>query len=162
MTRASPLLIGIFALCVSTAVWAAGTATCTVAATGPAFGAYVPASSTPLDANGSMTVSCTLTSGRSLTVTATISLSKGSSTTFAPRTLVSGTNQLNYNLYQSATYTQIWGNGTGGSLTSTAVLTLTSASPTMQATPTIYGQIAARQDVVPGSYADTIVVTVTY
>jgi len=71
-------------------------------------------------------------------------------------------NRLNYNLYFDAAFTQIRGDGTGGSQTGGATLTVSSSSRTASATSTIYGRMPAAQNAVPGSYADTIVVTITY
>ena len=135
---------------------------CTVSATGPAFGIYDPLSGSPNDANGIVTATCTLLSGGATTVNLVSSYSTGASGIYSPRTLVSGTSVLDYNLYFDAGYTEIRGNGTGGSLTGSASITLTPAQPTGQAQGTIYGRIFAGQDVAAGSYLDTIVVTVTY
>ena len=76
--------------------------------------------------------------------------------------MLSGTNKLNYNLFYDAAYTQIRGDGTGGSTTGGASFTLTKADPTQSTTSTIYGRIPSGQDVAAGSYTDTIIVTVTY
>jgi spore coat protein U-like protein len=147
-------------LLVSTAADAA--TSCSVTATGPVFGVYTAGTAAPLDANGSLAVTCTLLSGGTTTVTPEVQLSAGSSGTFQPRTMLSGTQKLNYNIYWSTAYAQIWGDGTGGSFYGTATLTLSPQAPTQQATGVLYGQIAAAQDPAPGSYSDTIVVTVTY
>ena len=71
---------------------------CTVTATGPAFGIYNPLSATPAYANGTVQVSCTLLSGGATTVNLVSSYSTGASGTYAMRTMVSGANTLNYNL----------------------------------------------------------------
>jgi spore coat protein U-like protein len=78
------------------------------------------------------------------------------------RTLRSGANTLNYNLYFDAAFTQIRGDGTGGSQQGGATLTVSSGTRTASTTSVIYGQIPALQDPAAGSYADTIVVTLTY
>ena len=135
---------------------------CSVSATGPAFGNYNPLTPSPATANGSVVVTCTLSRAGPTTVTAVISLSTGSSASFAARTLLAGASTLSYNLYQSATFAQVWGDGTGGSFTETAILTLHPPNWTQQATSVIYGVIPAGQDVAAGSYSDTIAVTVNY
>ena len=135
---------------------------CTVTATGPAFGIYNPLAGAALDSNGSLLVTCTLLSGGTTSVTPTVRLSTGSSGSYSPRTMIAGSQALNYNIYFSTAYTQVWGDGTGGSFYGTATLTLTAGNPTQQATGVLYGQIPAGQDVGAGSYLDTIVVTVTY
>jgi spore coat protein U-like protein len=135
---------------------------CGVTATGPAFGVYNPLSATPTYANGTVQVSCTLLSGGATTVTLVSSYSTGASGSYALRTMLSGANTLGYNLYYDAAYTQVRGNGTGGSQTGGATLNLSPGNPTLTASGTIYGRIPAGQDVAAGSYADTIVVTITY
>jgi spore coat protein U-like protein len=135
---------------------------CSVAASGVAFGIYTALSATPLDSTGTVTVTCTLLSGGATNVNLTASLSAGSSGNFTTRTMLAGTSKLNYNLYWSNAYQQVWGDGTGGSYYGVATVPLTPANPTQQTSGTMYGQIAAGQDVAPGAYLDTIVVTVTY
>ena len=135
---------------------------CSVTATGPAFGVYNPLNATPTYANSTVQVSCTLLSGGATTVTLVSSYSTGASGSYALRSMLSGANVLGYNLFYDAAYTQIRGNGTGGSQTGGATLNLTPATPTQTASGTIYGRIPAGQDVAAGSYADTIVVTITY
>ena len=135
---------------------------CQVAANGPAFGTYNPTNTSATVANGTLTATCTLTSGNSATVTLTSSYSTGASGTFSSRVMLSGTNRLSYNLYFDATYTQIRGDGTGGSQTGNGSMSLTRAAPTQEIQSTIYGRVTAGQDVAPGTYSDTITVTVTY
>jgi spore coat protein U-like protein len=136
--------------------------TCSASATGPAFGVYNPLNATPTYANSTVQVTCTLLSGGSTTVNLVSSYSAGASGSYALRRMLSGANTLNYNLYYDAAYTQIRGDGTGGSQTGGATLNLTPGNPTQTASGTIYGRIPAGQDVAAGSYADTIVVTITY
>jgi spore coat protein U-like protein len=135
---------------------------CRVAATGPAFGTYSPTNTAATVANGTLTATCTLTGGTTTAVTLTSSYSTGSSGTFSSRVMLSGTSRLSYNLYYDAAYTQIRGDGTGGSQTGSATMTLTRAAPTQDVESTIYGRVTAGQDVAPGTYTDTITITVTY
>jgi spore coat protein U-like protein len=135
---------------------------CTTSAGGVNFGVYNPLSAAAAVANGSVNVTCNLLSGGSSNVSLNVSLSTGSSGSFATRSLSSGSYALGYNLYWSTAYTQVWGDGTGGSFYGTAALLLTPASPTQTVTGTVYGRIPATQDVGEGVYNDTIVVTVSY
>jgi spore coat protein U-like protein len=128
---------------------------CSVSAGGVAFGVYNPLTVTPLDSTAVILVSCNVSQGRN---SVTIALTPGASGTFGARKLVSGASFLRYNLYLDAAYTQIWGDGTGGSVTDT--VRVTRRRPNTQAT--VYAQIPALQDVAPGSYADSITVTVNY
>jgi spore coat protein U-like protein len=136
--------------------------TCSVAATGPAFGNYNPLNASPTVANGTVTVTCTLNSGGATNVSVVSSYSTGNSGTYTARRMKSGANILSYNLYYDAAFTQIRGDGTGGSQTGGATLALTTSSRTQQASSPIYGRIPAGQDVAAGSYTDSIVVTITY
>jgi len=158
--RAAPGL----ALCLAVACGpaAAATYTCTLSVTAPNFGAYNPFQTTPDQVNGTLSATCTLLTGGAATVSLLDSFSTGSSNSYTTRTLVSGAGTLNYNLYKDAAYTQVRGNGTGGSLTGSATLNLTSTNPVQTVSGTIYGQIPAGQNVAPGTYTDTIVVTLTF
>jgi spore coat protein U-like protein len=153
-------IAGIAALLFAVCAHAAGT--CTVSATGPAFGVYNPLNATDLAANGSVTATCTWTGGGATTFNLVSSYNAGSSGSFATRYMLSGINRLNYNLYYDAAYTQIRGDGSGGSQTGGATVTVSNAAPTATATGVIYGRVPALQNPVPGSYTDTITVTITY
>jgi len=134
----------------------AGTITsCTVSAIGVAFGAYTPLQAAPLDVNGTINITCTGVTGRN---SVTIDLSTGSSNSYMPRKLKAGTYTLNYNLYFDAAYTQIWGNGTGGSVEGNATIRRRTPNVSLP----VYGAVAAGQDPAPGSYGDTILVSVNY
>jgi spore coat protein U-like protein len=76
--------------------------------------------------------------------------------------MLSGTNRLNYNLYYDAAFTQIRGDGTGGTQTGGASLTVSSGARTASTTSVIYGRIPAAQSPNPGTYSDTILVTINY
>lgn len=141
---------------------AAAAVSCTVSATGPLFGIYNPLSATPTYANGQVQATCTLLSGGATTVNLVSSYSTGHSGSYALRSMAAGTNILHYNLFFDAAYTQIRGDGTGGSQTGGASFSLTPGNPTQSTTSTIYGRIPASQDVAAGAYTDTIIVTVTY
>ncbi len=136
--------------------------TCSITATGPAFGIYDPLNGSPTLANGNVTATCTLVSGGSTTINLVSSYSAGNSNSFVSRSMKSGSNVLSYNLYYDAAFTQIRGDGTGGSQTGGTSMTLTRTSPTDSINSTIYGRIPAGQDVAPGSYSDVITLTVTY
>ena len=136
--------------------------TCTVSATGPAFGVYDPTSATPLNANGMVTAVCSWTGGAATTLTVTIAYGPGNSGNDADRYMLSGTSQLHYNLFDNATYTTIKGNGSSRMQIDSAKVTVSSGQPTTQVQFPLFGQIQALQDVPPGTYTDNIVVTVTY
>jgi spore coat protein U-like protein len=135
---------------------------CTVSAGGIAFGIYNPLSGVSDASTGTLRVTCSGSGTGSATVTLNVTLSTGMSGTYATRKMFSGVNTLNYNIYWSTAYAQIMGDGTGGSFAGTAGPFTVPAGGSNFATGTMYGLIPASQDVVPGSYADMITVTVTY
>jgi spore coat protein U-like protein len=124
---------------------------CTIGTTPAAFGDYNVLSATPKTTTGTVTFQCTL--GVNIIVT----LSRGSSSTFDPRTMRNGAEVLNYNLYREATYQTIWGDGTGGTQTYTAFATLL-----VPVTVTVYGRVPAGQNVAAGSYSDSVVATIIF
>ena len=151
--RAAARLAGA-ALALLAAAAADAAVSCSVTATGVAFGIYTPLQTAALAANGTIAIACTGV----LYDVATVSLSTGLSGTYTNRTLRSGAAALDYNLYTSANGSQIWGNGTGGTGTAQAVLWF--FAPT--ANLTVYGAVNAGQDPAPGTYMDTITVSVAY
>jgi spore coat protein U-like protein len=128
-------------------------AACTVSATPVAFGPYDVFALAHDDAVGSITYRCTF-----LEFNIRVSISRGSSSTFSPRTLRSGGEQLAYNIFRDSARTQIWGDGTGG----TAVYSVVIPPWNQDVVLTMYGRVPAEQDAMVGSYTDTVVVTVEF
>jgi spore coat protein U-like protein len=128
-------------------------ADCNLSAANLSFGAYDASSGTPLDATSSINVYCS----NGLTYDVALNIGSGGGT-FATRTLASGGNTLNFNLYSNAGRSSIWGDGTG----STATVAGSGAGLLTAATHTVYGRIPSGQERTDGSYASTITVTVTF
>lgn len=151
-----PMAAGLAFLLLAGTVYAAPQ--CTISASPVIFGNYDPLSATAVTGTGTLTFQCQsgVTGGGIVYI---ISLSSGSGT-YMQRTLTSGPNVLNYNLYTNSTLTTIWGDGSAGSSTLSTAVTKSQASQGV--TNTVYGNIPALQDVVPGSYSDSITVTVTF
>lgn len=127
-----------------------------VTATSLSFGNYNATSPTANTSTMTVTVQCVRLVD---TLPAfVVALSKGSSSTYTPRTMTSGANTLQYNIFNSTAYTSVWGDGTGG----TQTRSYPGSSTVRTATGTGYGRIPAGQYVAAGSYTDTITVTVTY
>ncbi|HKT31460.1 MAG TPA: spore coat U domain-containing protein [Gammaproteobacteria bacterium] len=149
-----------------------GNLSVTVNSTGINFGNYDVLSSGNTPGTGSITVSATCDrSGLPFTVVFNVALSTGGSGTFTPRTMTSGTATLQYNLYTTAALTTIWGDGSSGTgtvsdqINGTCQFQIGNTGTVCSGGPqndTIYGNIPALQDVVPGSYTDNITVTVTF
>lgn len=125
-----------------------------VTATNLNFGNYNAASPSATTATMAVTVRCV----RAIDTLPpfVVSLSRGSSPTYTPRTMTSGANTLQYNIFNTAAYLSIWGDGTGGTQTRSY------GGGGNAAVGTGFGRIPAGQYVAAGSYADTITVTVTY
>jgi len=130
---------------------------CTITATAVAFPNYDPIvahATTPDDSTaGAVTITCTKGTA------ATIGLGLGSNALVNQRRMEDASasiNYINYELYQTAARTTVWGN----------------ASPNLFTPPvapdknphsfTVYGRIAAGQDVPAGTYNDTVVATVNF
>ncbi len=131
---------------------AAIAATCSIGTTPVSFGAYDVFSTIPVDITGSITFNCDAAASVSVV------LSKGGSSTYNPRRMLSGIEQLNYNLYLDAAKSTIWGDGTG----STSIYSNPSTPVNQNVTVTIYGSVPARQNAKVGSYSDTVTVTINY
>lgn len=141
---------------ISLAASPARAATCSITEVqAVAFGAYDPFSGASGNATGYVTYVCSLIN---ILDRVTLDLSTGSSGTYTPwRTLLSGSHPLNYNLYLDATFTQLWGNGSGG--------TFHFGPQPLPIIPTrvfIYGYIPPSQNAWQGSYADTITITMSF
>jgi spore coat protein U-like protein len=127
-------------------------ATCTVSATGVNFGTYNVFDSNADTSTGTVTYRCGNTDHD-----IQITISKGSSSTYNPRTLTKSSEILQYNLFRDSGFATIWGDGTGGTGTYTQ-----HNPPNQDVMLTVYGRISALQDVSAGSYGDTVVVTVNF
>jgi spore coat protein U-like protein len=126
-----------------------------VNATNVGFGNYNPGSPSDDTATGTIVVRCQGSPFNTLPAF-TVDLSTGGAGSYTPRRMLLGLSQLFYNLYTSAGYTTIWGDGTGGSGN------IASAGGVNTQNFTVYGRIPTGQFVAAGNYSDTITVTVTY
>ena len=135
--------------------------TCNTTITNVVFSPYNPLSGSNVDSTGQITVNCGGVA--SLLVPFTVTVGTGSSNSFSARQMVSGTNKLVYNLYTSVLYSQVLGDGTSGTGTLTGSIPLSVLGIGTAQSYTIYGRIPGGQtSVVPGTFADTLTVTLTY
>ena len=128
---------------------------CSVSLTGINFGTVDPMSDDL--ATSTVTVTCTIT-GNGSAISLPIVLTTGSGS-FTTRTLKSGTNFLNYNIYTDSARSIIWGNGIGGTSTSTVSVSFSSSG---SQSATLFGKIPSQPKAIPGTYNDTITASVTY
>jgi len=155
----SLLFIYLIVLCFATKAWATTASTtfqvtatipssCAVTATNLAFGNYTGA---VLDNTSVITVNCTNSTAYNIGLGA----GTGTGATTTTRILTSGLNKLNYTLWRDSARSLNWGDTVG---TDTLASTGTGAAQTF----TVYGRIPASQSSNPGSYSDTITVTVSF
>jgi len=138
----------------SLAVSASVTKNCTITTAPVNFGAYDPVAANaaaPLDGTGTITVTCTRGA------VSKVGLGTGSNAQGATRRMSQGAAEyLNYELYKDASHSTIWGD------TDTTALDVTAAPSQAPRTFTVYGQVAAAQDAVVGTYTDTVLATVVF
>jgi spore coat protein U-like protein len=126
-------------------------AVCAVTASDLAFGAYSSSTATPLQGTTLLRATCTPNT------TYYVGLDQGQApgATVNARKMVSGTSNLNYQLYSDTSRTKIWGNTTGTD-------TVTGTGTGVAQDHTVFGSVPAAQNVAAGDYADTITVRVYY
>jgi spore coat protein U-like protein len=141
---------GLFGLAMVMMLLAAPTAhaTCTVSASGVAFGEYLGVKT---QSTGTVTVNC---NAGTAAYTFTIALSTGAGT-YAQRKMSNGTGTLDYQLFRQA-YTSTWGDGTGGSNTVAGSIPAAGGAETFN----VYGGIPVATPT-GGVYTDLITATVT-
>jgi len=131
-------------------------AVCTVSTAPVDFGSYNVLLSAATDTESSITVDCNETPPPDVTISIGPSTNSGG---FDPRQMkLSGGNEfINYNLYTDSGRTQIWGDGTGSTFTLTNKVF-------KKATwiATVYGRIPSGQNILPGSYNETLTVTIVW
>lgn len=132
------------------------TSSCNVSGTTLNFGSTIDPLGTavPLDAASTLTVTCSNTTPYAVSLNA--GTNAGGASNFSARTLKSGSNTLGYQLYLDSGRTTVWGDGTASSSTKSG--TGSGSAQTLQ----VYGRIPTLSGVVPGTYTDTVTVTITY
>ncbi|HYG28455.1 MAG TPA: spore coat U domain-containing protein [Caulobacteraceae bacterium] len=120
-----------------------------------AFGSVDPDNSSPTDVTGTLDVNCT--DGTPWAATANVGEGEGASIFNRSMTRVNGEEQLTYNLYTNAARTDFWSDDpeAGG-------LVFRGTGTGLVQTVTVYGRVGGNQSSPPGSYSDTIVVTLHY
>ena len=127
------------------------TATCTVnSASALNFGTQ-GILATNVDQTSTIQVTCTNTTPYNIG----LNVGTGTGATVAARKMTSGANTVNYTLYSNSGRTTVWGNTVG---TDTVAATGNGAAQNY----TVYGRVPPQAAPAPGTYTDTITVTVTY
>lgn len=134
---------------------------CNVTTTALAFGAINPLAASASDSTGSVKVNCGGVAG--LLIPYRIDLGAGASGNASSRRLMSGARSMQYNLYQDSSRQTVWGDGNGltQALNGGVLLDALGLSPGV--VHPVYGRVpGAQSTTVPGSYADTVTVTLSY
>ena len=103
------------------------------------------------DATGTVTVQATNTTPYNVGLGA----GGGSGATVATRKMTNGANTVTYSLYSDVSRTTVWGNTIGSD-------TVTGTGSGNNQSLTVYGRAPVQSSKPPGTYTDTVVVTVTY
>ncbi|WP_338146944.1 spore coat U domain-containing protein [Microbulbifer elongatus] len=119
---------------------------CTISATPLDFGNVTSIAQT--DASSNLSVTCTLNGAY------TIALDGGNNGDINHRKMQLGPDTIDYQLYQNAARTQIWGDTAGSTLSSTGNGNTQSL--------TVYGRVPLQSAKPTGTYQDTITATITY
>ncbi|MCA8034817.1 spore coat U domain-containing protein [Burkholderia arboris] len=119
--------------------------TCTVTPPVPSFGSVSPITQQAYTTTATMTVNCTWDT-LSLNTGVLVCVNLGGT---SPRYLSNGANQMQYDLYQDAGYSQAWGAVSSGTTPISLTLTKPALGTSASANVTIYGRIAPNQPTVP-------------
>jgi spore coat protein U-like protein len=154
------LLLGICVMGTPSPAWAIS---CDFTLTDLDFGVYDQVNAQPTNSTGSLTVTCQRGKKEPAQVRYNLSLGPSTDGSMNPRSL-QGPNPtpLFYNVFTDTTRTQIWGNGNQGSTTVTGHIRPIKQNNTGSLTHIFYGRIFPLQPVLPGSYADSITLTIDF
>jgi len=122
---------------------------CSVSVAPLVFGAVDPLSGADSDSATSVAIDC------DGVVSYSIALSSGGGMALE-RVMTSGSATLAYNLYSDASHGLVWGDGTAGTVLVDGI------DPGTGSTHTVYARIPPQPQAVPGTYGDSIVVTVSF
>ncbi len=143
-------IVVLVCLAVATGKRVAFASGCTVSSAGVSFGTYNVFATSNTTMTGTVTLAAC---GNNTPISVT--LDKGIHSSGLPnRGMSNGTDSLSYNLYFDAAHTQVWGDGTNG--------TIAWSSPPKNSSHTVYGNIPAGSDVGVGAYSDTVTMTVNF
>ncbi|HEY1836877.1 MAG TPA: spore coat U domain-containing protein [Rhizomicrobium sp.] len=144
----------VFALLLSQSAQAICVPSLGVSATELNFGVYDPGAASANTSMATITLQCAV----GLLPSFSVALSPGGSGSYAMRRMTNGSAVLSYNFYTDPNDTVVWGDGSGTTSTdsSSGLLSLGATSFT------VYGSVPRGQYPAPGSFADEIMVTVTY
>jgi len=125
--------------------------TCTVSADDLNFGVYNPLSGSALEASSQLHVACTIATPYSVALNA----GTAPGATVSSRKMVKASDVLSYSLFRDPTRLLSWGQTVG-------IDTVIGIGTGLTTPISVYGRVPVSQNVPPGSYSDTVTVTVMY
>ncbi|WP_321933571.1 Csu type fimbrial protein [Burkholderia cenocepacia] len=131
---------------------------CTATASTVSFGSVSPISRAAVAATGTVNVTCTW-SAVTVTPNVLVCLNLGGT---SPRSLVNGSNAMQYDLYLDAAHSVAWGSIYSGTTPASVTLVKPALGTSASATVTIYGQITANQPTVPTTGNSTTTYSQTF
>ncbi|RQT97040.1 hypothetical protein DF146_15295 [Burkholderia cenocepacia] len=131
---------------------------CTATASTVSFGSVSPISRAAVAATGTVNVTCTW-SAVTLTPNVLVCLNLGGT---SPRSLVNGSNAMQYDLYLDAAHSVAWGSIYSGTTPASVTLVKPALGTSASATVTVYGQITANQPTVPTTGNSTTTYSQTF
>ena len=141
-------------LCISGSSYLHAGIACDINGAALAFGMYDPSEKLPTDGVGTVNLSCTNFN----TVApngATVALSISSVSSLK---MIGNGDALDYGIYSNSARSISWGNGLAAPTLSTGAM---QANETKALRFTVYGRIPPLQNIAAGSYADSLLITVT-
>ncbi len=130
---------------------------CLISTEALAFGNYDPVDANKGDAlegTGTVSITCTLDAAAAITLGQGANADTGSTDAAPLRRMTDGTNFLSYALYSDGGHAAVWGND--------ATVDVQDDGTGLEEDHTVYGLVAADQNVPAGAYSDTVVATVTF
>lgn len=132
--------------------------TCFVTASPLNFGVLTLQNLANVDSTGTVEISC-----NNPNISYTVLLSAGGGS-YAQRRMTANGQILAYNIFTTATYTSIWGDGTSGTSTVVGTVASNANGQNNRGLHTLYGRVplSSIREAYRGAYADTIAVTIIY
>ncbi|VWC97862.1 lipoprotein [Burkholderia lata] len=131
---------------------------CTATASTVSFGSVSPISRAAVAATGTVSITCTW-SAITLTPSVLVCLNLGGT---SPRSLVNGTNAMQYDLFLDGGHSVAWGSIYSGTTPASVTLVKPALGTSASATVTIYGQITSNQPTVPTTGNSTTTYSQTF
>jgi spore coat protein U domain-containing protein, fimbrial subunit CupE1/2/3/6 len=131
---------------------------CGFTITSLSFGTVDLTLNTTIDSTATLSANCTGDAGTVVRVCPNINAGSGGTTTGSPRFMLSGSDKLNFDLYQDSARTVVWGSylWAYSSYTAPTIDITLNGGGSGSATATIYGRISSgQQSLPPGSYSSS-------